>query len=78
MLGYLEDAPPKIVLEKIYEEFSMDTGIYATLAAKPSVVGVPYLLNVWKRGRTELPASPPRLRPSMPASIRRRPLPRRQ
>ncbi len=55
MLRYLEDAPPGIVLEKVYEDSPMDTGIYAGFAAKPSVVGVPYLLNVWKKGLTELP-----------------------
>src|SRR6476620_5359031 len=55
MLRYLEDVPLGIVLEKVYEESPMDTGIYASFAAKPSVVGVPYLLNVWKKGLTELP-----------------------
>jgi hypothetical protein len=56
MLRYLEGAPEGIVLEKVYEDNPIDTGIYASFAAKPSLVGVPYILDIWKKNLTELPA----------------------
>ena len=55
MLDYLAAAPRGIVLEKVYEERPIDTGIYGSFAVKPSLVGVPWILNVWKRDLTELP-----------------------
>ena len=56
MLRYLVDAPNGIVLERVYDEFPRDTGIYGSFAQKPNVVGIPFLLDVWKRNLTELPA----------------------
>ena len=56
MLRYLVDAPSGIVLERVYDEFPRDTGIYGSFAQKPNVVGIPFLLDVWKRNLTELPA----------------------
>src|SRR6476660_5748891 len=56
MLNYLVDAPSGIVLERVYDEFPRDTGIYGSFAQKPNVVGIPFLLDVWKRNLTELPA----------------------
>jgi hypothetical protein len=47
------------VLEKIYDEFPRDTGIYGSFAQKPNLVGLPYVLEVWKK---DLPELPPRLR----------------
>jgi len=44
MLNYLVDAPSGIVLER------------GSFAQKPNVVGIPFLLDVWKRNLTELPA----------------------
>jgi hypothetical protein len=55
MLSYLTDAPPGIVLEKIYDEFPRDTGIYGSFAQKPNLVGLPYVLEVWKKDLPELP-----------------------
>ena len=55
MMDYLANAPRGIVLEKVYEERPIDTGIYGSFAVKPSLVGVPWILNVWKRDLTELP-----------------------
>ena len=48
------DAPNGIVLERVYDEFPRDTGIYGSFAQKPNVVGIPFLLDVWKRNLTEL------------------------
>jgi len=56
MLRYLVDAPSGIVLERVYDEFPRDTGIYGSFAQKPNVVGIHFLLDVWKRNPTELPA----------------------
>ena len=56
MLRYLVDASSGIVLERVYDEFPRDTGIYGSFAQKPNVVGIPFLLDVWKRNLTELPA----------------------
>jgi hypothetical protein len=55
MLRYLVDAPPGVVLEPVYDEFPRDTGIYGGFAVKPNVVGIPYVLEIWKRNVTELP-----------------------
>jgi hypothetical protein len=55
MLSYLTDAPPGIVLESIYDEFPRDTGIYGSFAQKPNLVGLPYVLEVWKKNLPELP-----------------------
>jgi hypothetical protein len=55
MIDYLANAPRGIVLEKVYEERPIDTGIYGSFAVKPSLVGVPWILNVWRRDLTELP-----------------------
>lgn len=55
MLSYLTDAPPGIVLESIYDEFPRDTGIYGSFAQKPNLVGLPYVLEVWKKDLPELP-----------------------
>ena len=55
MMQYLADAPPGIVLEKIYEQAPMDTGVYGSFARKRSLVGIPWVLEVWKRDLTELP-----------------------
>lgn len=54
MLRFLVDAPPGIVLEPVYDEFPRDTGIYGSFAVKPNVVGIPYVLEIWKRNVTEL------------------------
>jgi hypothetical protein len=55
MLRTLTDAPPGIVLEKIYDAFPRDTGIYGSFAQKPNLVGLPYVLEVWKKDLPELP-----------------------
>ena len=33
----------------------IDTGIYGSFAQKPSLIGIPWVLRVWKRNLTELP-----------------------
>ena len=53
LLRTLTDAAPGIVLEKIYDEFPRDTGIYGSFAQKP--VGLSYALEVWKKDLPELP-----------------------
>ncbi len=55
MLSSLTQAPRDIVLEPIYDVFPLDTGIYGSFALKPSVVGIPWALESWKKGMTELP-----------------------
>ena len=54
MLRYLTDAPPGIMMEKIYDEFPRDTGIYGSFAQKPNLVGLPFVLEVWKKDLPEL------------------------
>ena len=56
LISYLADAPQGIVLEKLYEERPVDTGIYGSLAQKPNVIGIPWVLRVWKRNLKELRA----------------------
>lgn len=55
MLRFLTDAPQGIVLEKLYEERPVDTGVYGSFAQKPNLVGIPWVLQVWKNDLTELP-----------------------
>jgi hypothetical protein len=55
MIEYLAHAPRGIVLEKLYDDRPVDTGIYGSFAEKPSLVGLPWVLRVWKRNLTELP-----------------------
>ena len=55
MLEVLKNAPFGNVLENVYDERPIDTGIYGSFAQKPSVVGVPWILGVWKRDLVELP-----------------------
>ena len=55
MLRYLTDAPRGLCSEKVYEEHPVDTGIYGSFAQKPSLVGIPWILESWKKNITELP-----------------------
>ena len=55
MIEYLSDAPFGIILEKVYEEPPIDTGIYGSFARKPDVVGIPWVLRVWQRNLPDLP-----------------------
>ena len=43
------------MLEKIYDEFSRDIGVYGSFAQKPNLVGLPYALEVWRKDLPELP-----------------------
>ena len=44
-------------MEKLYnDERPNDTGIYGSFAQKPNLIGIPWVLRVWKRDLTELPA----------------------
>ena len=54
MMQVLAEAPYGIVLEKLYNERPLDTGIYGSFARKPSLIGIPWVLRVWKRDLTEL------------------------
>ena len=56
MMQLLAEAPYGIVLEKLYEDRPNDTGIYGSFALKPSLMGIPWVLRVWKRDLTELPS----------------------
>ena len=57
MMEYLAWAPRGVVLEKLYDdERPNDTGIYGSFAQKPNLIGIPWVLRVWKRNLTELPA----------------------
>ena len=57
MMEYLARAPRGVVLEKLYDdERPNDTGIYGSFAQKPNLIGIPWVLRVWKRNLTELPA----------------------
>ena len=55
MMQYLADAPRGVVLENVYEEPPLDTGVYGSFAQKPNLVGIPWVLDVWKKDLTELP-----------------------
>lgn len=55
MLRILGQAPRGLVLEKIYDAYPIDTGIYGSFALKPNVVGIPWALESWRKGLTELP-----------------------
>ena len=55
MMQYLAYAQQGIVLEKLYDKRPVDTGIYGSFAQKPSLIGIPWVLRVWKRNLTELP-----------------------
>lgn len=55
LLRYLADAPHGIVLERLYTERPVDTGIYGSFARKPNLIGIPWVLRVWRRDLTELP-----------------------
>jgi Uncharacterized membrane protein (DUF2298) len=55
IIQYLAHAPRGIVLEKLYDERPVDTGIYGSFALQPNLVGIPWVLRVWKRDLTELP-----------------------
>ena len=55
MMLYLADAPRGIVLESVYEQPPIDTGVYGSFAQKPNLVGIPWVLDVWKEDLTELP-----------------------
>lgn len=55
IIEYLSDAPFGIVLENVYQEPPLDTGIYGSFSVKPSVVGIPWVINVWQRALPDLP-----------------------
>ena len=55
-MQYLAQAPRGVVLERLYDdERPNDTGIYGSFAQKPNLIGIPWVLRVWKRNLTELP-----------------------
>jgi hypothetical protein len=54
IIEYLSDAPWGIVLEKVYDKPPIDTGIYGSLAQKPDLVGIPWVLRVWQRNLPDL------------------------
>jgi hypothetical protein len=56
LISYLADAPKGIVLENLHSERPLDTGIYGSFAQKPNVIGIPWVLRVWKRNLKELRA----------------------
>ena len=43
------------MLEKVYDERPIDTGMYGSFVQKPNLIGIPWVLHVWKRDLTELP-----------------------
>jgi hypothetical protein len=55
MLAYLKNAGEGLVLENVYDEHPMDTGIYGSLSGKPDLIGVPWIQRVWDNRLTELP-----------------------
>ncbi len=55
MLNYLRNAEQGLVLEKVYDERPRDTGIYGSLSGQPDLIGVPWIMGVWKPNLTELP-----------------------
>jgi uncharacterized membrane protein len=54
MLAYLTDAAPGLLLEPVYDQRPVDTGIYGSFSGKANLVGVPWILQVWQGGMTEL------------------------
>jgi hypothetical protein len=55
MLSYLKSAEKGLVLEKVYNERPRDTGIYGGLSGQPDLIGVPWIMLVWRPDLTELP-----------------------
>jgi hypothetical protein len=55
MLAFLKNAEPGLVLENVYDERPKDTGIYGSLSGQPDLIGVPWILQVWRPGLSELP-----------------------
>ena len=47
LFGFLEKAPPGIVLENNYGNSYTDSGIYAAFAVKPTLLGWPMHLQTW-------------------------------
>lgn len=50
MFNYLEKAPYGIVLENCYGDAYTDSGIYSAFAAKPTVLGWPSHVSLWRGG----------------------------
>jgi hypothetical protein len=61
LIAYLAAAPDGRLLEKVYDERPMETGTYGSFAGKPSLVGIPWVLRVWKPDATELAALLPEI-----------------
>jgi uncharacterized membrane protein len=55
LLAYLTNADSGLLLEPVYDQRPIDTGIYGSFAGKPDLVGIPWVLKVWRSGLTELP-----------------------
>lgn len=54
IVEFLAAAPQGQVLQAVYDERPIDSGIYAGFALQRSVVGVPWILHGWRDGLTEL------------------------
>jgi hypothetical protein len=54
LIAYLAGAPDGLLLEKVYEQSPIDTGIYGSFTGKPDLVGIPWVLKVWKANLPEL------------------------
>lgn len=55
IIEYLATAPQGRVLQALHQERPIDSGIYASFALQRSVLGVPWILRVWRDDLTELP-----------------------
>jgi hypothetical protein len=49
MLRLLTGAPRGVVLEKVYDTYPIDAGVYGSFAVKPSVVGIPWRSRAGER-----------------------------
>jgi hypothetical protein len=54
LIEYLAAAPQGLLLENVYEASPIDTGIYGSFTGKPNLVGIPWVLRVWKANLPEL------------------------
>lgn len=56
VIEVLAAAPQGTVLQALYDERPIDSGIYAGFALQRSVLGVPWILRGWRDGLTDVPA----------------------
>ncbi|MFO1057813.1 MAG: DUF2298 domain-containing protein [Dongiaceae bacterium] len=54
LIAYLSAVPEGLLLEKAYDKSPIDTGTYGSFTGQPNLVGIPWVLRVWKAELPEL------------------------